>query len=131
MTAEVRSSARCFITYCSRNKSDAPGKLPAIGRYNSSRIEKAMQVARSQGGSFFILSGEFGLIAPQDPIPWYDHMLLPEEVDSMADRIADQLKQYSDVTFFYKPGDFMAPYLASVKQASDRFGIKVSLVAID
>jgi hypothetical protein len=59
-----------FCTYCSASKSQAPGNIPAIQRYQSRRIRKVCQAATTLGLKFYILSGEFGLISPQQPIPF-------------------------------------------------------------
>lgn len=43
---------------------------------------------------FYILSGEYGLIPPAQPIPWYDHLLQSDEVGQLAERMAGQIRQY-------------------------------------
>jgi len=40
-----------------------------------------------------ILSGEYGLLDPSDPIPWYDHLLQPSETQAMATKVASQLRE--------------------------------------
>ncbi|MGH7600908.1 MAG: hypothetical protein ACREOI_31505, partial [bacterium] len=75
-----------FCTYCSALKSQAPGNIPAMQRYQSLRIRKVCQAAMELGLEFYILSGEFGLIPSQQPIPFYDHLLRPEEVPVMVER---------------------------------------------
>lgn len=122
---------KCFITYCSKQKSDAKEILPAIKRYQSARIKKTMHTAYKEGASFLILSGKFGLLGPEDPIPWYDHLLSPSEVPAMVNRIADELKSYSEIVFCHSRGDHIAPYLATIKEASARAELKMSIRLID
>ena len=95
---------QAFCTYCSRDKSDEPGNIPAIRRYLDTRIEKVYNAASQLGLGFYILSGKFGLLSPQEPIPWYDHLLRPEEVSSLADRIVKQIREYeiNRVVYFTK-----------------------------
>lgn len=92
---------QAFCTYCSRDKSNEPGNIPAIRRYLDARIEKVYNAASQLGLGFYILSGEFGLLSPQEPIPWYDHLLRPEEVSSLADRITEQIQKYEITSLVY------------------------------
>ncbi len=116
-----------FCTYCSRNKSDEPKPIPAIQRYQSSRIGRVYAAASQVDLGFFILSGEFGLLPAQQLIPWYDHLLLPEEVRELANRIAQQIRDYkiSDIIYFTRSSTQdpnVQPYrdaiTAACKQAS-------------
>ncbi len=83
-----------FCTYCSAHKADDPGEIPAIRRYQSVRIEAVFSVARRLGVAFYILSGEFGLLPPEQPIPWYDHLLSPEEVSQLAGCLTEQISRF-------------------------------------
>ena len=97
---------QAFCTYCSRDKSTEPGDLPAIRRYQSARIEKVYAAACQLGLGFYILSGKFGLLVPHHPIPWYDHLLAPEEASYLADRIADQIREYGITGLVYFTSSF-------------------------
>lgn len=83
-----------LCTYCSKHKSETPGHAPAIERYLDERIHKVCEAAKLLGLDFYILSGEYGLIPPDQPIPWYDRLLRPDEVERLAERMADQIRQY-------------------------------------
>jgi len=88
-----------------------------------------LRLAEEKCADFRILSGKFGLLHPHEPIPWYDHILTPNEVAAMAKNIAPDLTGYTEITFFHHQGDYIAPYLATVKQAvGDR---KIHLCSID
>jgi hypothetical protein len=90
-----------FCTYCSATKRDEPGEIPAIHRYQSARIDNIYSAACLLGVEFYILSGEFGLIPPERTIPWYDHLLKPEEASVLADRIVGQIRQHGITTLIY------------------------------
>ena len=94
-----------FCTYCSASKSKESGNVPAIHRYQSSRIEKVYAAASQLELEFYILSGKFGLIPPQQPIPYYDHLLKPEEVHALTGLLAQQLHEYqiTRLVYFTKP----------------------------
>jgi len=90
-----------FCTYCSANKSNEPGEIPAIRRYQSPRIAKVYAAASELGVAFFILSGEFGLVPRHQPIPWYDHLLKPEEVDNLTELVAKQIHHFGITSIVY------------------------------
>ena len=83
-----------FATYCSANKRPDSGDLPAIDRYISDRIHGVYANAKSRGSQFAILSGRFGLLTPDHPIPDYDHLLQPSEIPSMVNQVAQTLTQW-------------------------------------
>jgi len=82
-----------FCTYCSRDKTTTASLLPAWQRYQSSRIADIQRQAESMGIPFCILSGEFGLLDWDQPIPWYDHLLVADEVPQLASLVARQLSE--------------------------------------
>ncbi len=86
-----------YVTYCSADKRDDPGDLPAIERYLDARIRRVAARAEADGAKFLIMSGRYGLLAPEQPIPWYDHLLTSDEVDDMAHILRLQLRMH-DVT---------------------------------
>jgi len=125
---------QAFCTYCSRDKIAEPGDLPAIRRYQDSRIEKVYAAASKLGLEFYILSGEFGLLHPQQPIQWYDHLLKPEEVSSLADRVAGQLRDYRITGLVYFTESFAQdpnaiPYHDAIVAACSR--TRLPMLVID
>ncbi len=94
-----------FCTYCSKDKSDEPGDIPAIRRYKSARIDNVYAAACKLGVGFYILSGEFGLIPPEQPIPCYDHLLQADQVSHLAGLVAGQIKQHgiTGLVYFTQP----------------------------
>ena len=83
-----------FATYCSAEKDGAAGDLPAIERYISDRIQGVAAAAKGAEAKFGILSGQFGLIAADHPLPYYDHLLQPEEVTERAASAAQTLAEW-------------------------------------
>ena len=77
---------KIVVTYCSGPKRKDGGLLPAVDRYLSERIRTLHQQANAD--EFRILSGKFGLLAADQPIPLYDHLLSPEEVGGLAQKVA-------------------------------------------
>lgn len=125
-----------FCTYCSAEKEIAEGLLPAIRRYRSQRIERIHALSQAAGCGFFILSGEYGLLAPDNRIPYYDHLLVADEVEAHAFKLAQQINQYgiNKIVFFTlsaaKDGK-LASYHASLRLASFIASIRLSFVEID
>ena len=124
-----------FCTYCSRDKNDEPDRIPAIRRYQDSRIEKVYAAASKLGLEFYILSGEFGLLPPQQPIPWYDHLLEPEEVCNLADRVAGQLRDYRITGLVYFTESFaqdphVIPYHDAIIAACSRTKLPMLVIEL-
>ncbi|NIM92931.1 MAG: hypothetical protein GTO18_04380 [Anaerolineales bacterium] len=124
-----------FCTYCSAEKNHAPGDLPAIKRYLSQRIRSVYATALSAGIPFFILSGEFGLLEPCDPIPDYEHLLVQSEVNIHAELVAGQFQDFGvkGFVFFTVPvsqDPNVAPYIECMKAACERAGVEMSIVEI-
>ena len=76
-----------FATYCSAEKDGKSGTMPAIDRYISDRIQGVYTGASAAGAQFGILSGQYGLITADHPIPYYDHLLQPDEIKPMAHQV--------------------------------------------
>jgi hypothetical protein len=124
-----------LCTYCSASKSQAPGNIPAIQRYQSLRIRKVCQAATELGLGFYILSGELGLIPSQQPIPFYDHLLRPEEVPAIVERVAKQLHEYSVTSLVYFTRPLMSsrevlPYYVAIKTACQRAALPFFVVEL-
>ena len=122
-----------FCTYCSAKKDPSPGHLPAIQRYRSHRIKSVYIAAVSLGLKFLILSGEYGILEPSDPIPYYDHLLESSEVPEHSKRVADQLEALGvkDLIFFagsFSDDENVKPYLDCIESASQEAGIALKFV---
>ncbi|MEO6724668.1 MAG: hypothetical protein ABIP14_05150 [Blastocatellia bacterium] len=125
-----------FCTYCSAEKETAAELLPALRRYRSERIWRIHQAARNAGCGFYILSGEYGLLSPDEPIPYYDHLLVADEIEAQAFKLTEQIKQYDiiQIVFFTLPvsrDEKLAPYHAALRLACTMASIPLSFVEID
>jgi hypothetical protein len=124
-----------FCTYCSAEKKRSQEELPAVQRYGSPRINSVYSAALSLGLEFLIFSGEYGILEPSEPIPYYAHLLIAPEVPDHAKKIADQLKALGvkDLIFFTRPLEEdknLKPYLDCIQLASLGAGIELKIVEI-
>lgn len=140
--AEIRPSESkvitmtAFLTYCSAEKETYEHPLPAINRYRSDRIRRIYSAAESAGTGFFILSGEYGLLKPNEPIPYYDHLLVGDEVEAHSATIAAQIKQHgiTQIIFFTLPvsaDETLEAYHACLRLACQTAATHLSFVEID
>jgi hypothetical protein len=125
-----------FCTYCSAEKDGSQGELPAIQRYRSHRINSVYSAALSLGLEFLILSGEYGMLEPSDPIPYYSHLLIAPEVPAHAKKVANQLEglEVKDLIFFARPLEEdknLKPYLDCIRLASQEAGVELKIVEIE
>jgi hypothetical protein len=128
--------SKALCTYCSAIKNDAEEPLPAIDRYISERIKSVHEQSEEQNCQMIILSGKFGLLRPGDPIPWYDHLLLPDEVDTMIKIVAGQIKAYGITELEYHTAPLniapaVRPYYDTIRMACVKGGAKLSAVELD
>ena len=82
-----------YCTYCSADKTNSESPLAAIELYKSSRITNIYTSAKEAGVSFVILSGKHGIIDASEKFAYYDHLLVPAEVEAHAALVASQLKK--------------------------------------
>ena len=113
---------KIIVTYCSGPKRKDGGLLPAIDRYLSERIRILHQLATADAAEFRIISGEFGLLSADQPIPWYDHLQSPEEVGELAQNVAAGLTDLQADAVEYHTADparfpDVAPYHEVIEAA--------------
>lgn len=124
-----------YVTCCSAAKKPGEGLVPAAWRYDSRRIDAVLNLAVEKAVSFRILSGKFGLLAAGEPIPAYDHLLTPDEVDAHAERVADQLRGIAPVEVVCFTRDAATdpgaqPYRACCEEACRRAGVPCRVVEL-
>ena len=124
-----------FCTYCSAAKSLEEGDIPAIQRYLDPRIHKVHEAASALGLDFYILSGEYGLISPDGPIPWYNHLLQAGEVDELVERMAEQIRLYEIGGIVYFTNSIsndpsLIPYRDAIVAACNRASCLCSVVEV-
>ena len=127
---------KIHATYCSAEKSNAPGKIPAIERYTSRRIQWVNKRAQRQGEAFFIVSGKYGLIKAEEEIVYYDYLLTSDALEEHIQLLAQQLSTLGiqQVTFFARPVSVdpdILPYLKSVEEACRLSQVSLEIVQAD
>jgi hypothetical protein len=122
---------KLFCTTCSKRKRRTHGLLPARYRYLSKRIRHVLDLAERSGHSALILSGRYGLIAPDDCIPWYDQALTADGVDTLVPQLVEQLQSRcaTAVVFYARPRSTSGwgPYHDALEQACGRIGIEIEV----
>jgi hypothetical protein len=126
-----------FCTYCSKPKDESEEEMPAVYRYKSKRIKAVYESSKILALPFYILSGEFGLISGLEPIPFYDHLLIAEEVISLSKKIEKQIVEadINKIVFFinsyYKDANIFTYistlYLACEMTSTDLLVINIEL----
>lgn len=124
---------KVYCTICSKDKRTDRGLLPAKERYISERIEEVEKRANESGLLFVILSGKYGLLRPDDKIPYYDHLLKSEEVESLSEIVKQQITDLdaTEIVFYMKPKENWGPYFTVLEYATRTLGIKLSIIPIN
>ena len=84
-----------YATYCSAEKDGSSTLLPAIERYQSDRISGVCSAAKIAGATFGILSGQYGLISADHPLPYYDHLLQEGQIGEMTHQVQATLNDWN------------------------------------
>ena len=108
-----------YITYCSKKKNPAAGFIPAIQRYNSKRIADLYNKSLEHDVPFAILSGKYGLVKPEQPIPLYDHLMTEDDITRIKYRIIKFIlsNNVSSIVYFTKDTDAVKPYHTALSEA--------------
>ncbi len=138
--SDLNTAAKCgkvFCTYCSKHKNKAPGLLPALQRYCcSTRIKQLGGYAVAQNVPFFILSGKFGLVAADQEIEDYDHLLRPEEVKHLVKVVVSRFRKEKihQLTYFTKSPEKnqeIQRYLDLIQCACTEAGVSFEVKTLD
>ncbi len=124
-----------YVTYCAAAKDPTPGPLAAARRYRSTRIDAVGAWAVRRGAAFRILSGKYGLLAPDEPIPDYDHLLTADQVAAHIQHVAGQLRGLgpSDVVFYTRRADAdpgAMPYRRCCVEACGLVGVACKVIEV-
>ncbi len=116
-----------YLTTCTAEKSHESGVIPAARRYQGHRIDVAVRWAAHAGHPLVFFSGVYGWLRDVDPIPYYDHALLPDEVAEVAARFAKSLSTngITRVTALLEAADRpgWAPYHTALLRGTERAGV--------
>jgi hypothetical protein len=127
---------KVYVTYCSAEKQPIEKEIKAIDRYVSERIAFVHALAKQDNADFMILSGKFGLLAPTDLIPNYDHLMKAFETTRMSKTIAKQLKllRCNSIVYYTHWMDkdvHVAPYIESIHDACEMTNTGFDLVVFE
>lgn len=87
--------SRLLLIACSQRKRPAPGKLPAIERYDGPAFRVLRRYLREQndfGLWIYVLSAEFGLIHSQERIPYYQRRMTAQRAADLESRVCRVLE---------------------------------------
>jgi hypothetical protein len=84
---------RCVLTTCTAAKDLSAGLLPAGRRYRGPRVELAEAWAADLRAPLLFVSGRYGLLSADDPIPWYDEALMIDKVPALIGPVGAALRQ--------------------------------------
>ena len=116
------------ITYCSKDKDRTRKDLPAIERYDSDRIDKIKALAEKRDEDFAILSGKYGLIGPEEKIPFYDELLRERNIPQLITGVRNFLESHNVDKVIYhtrKVENERKPYFKLVKNACEGLNIEL------
>lgn len=127
---------KVYVTYCSAEKNPIEKDVKAIDRYRSERIKHVQALAKQDKADFMILSGKFGLLAPTDLIPNYDHLLKAFETTRLSKKVAKQMKglKGKSVVMYshWMDRDInVAPYIETLTDACELTKTSFDLVIFD
>lgn len=122
------SAGVAICSICSREKDLSEELLPAHMRYKGSHVTLVARAAAHLEVPFYVLSGVYGLISGDHPIPYYDRMLVQKRVALLADIISQQLLRtgMKRLYFYTKRKPDWEPYLNALEIACRR--AKVALI---
>ena len=126
---------KILCSYCSAAKRDDDGLLPAVERYQSERLRELWLRGRAQETPLYILSGAFGLLGAEEPIPWYDHLLSAGEVEAMAVNVAARLRELAVEGVVYHTASLTAtaalrPYFETITAACAMAGVPLTIAIL-
>lgn len=127
---------KILCSYCSAAKSRDEAPLAAVQRYDSDRLRALHRRGVAEGAPLHILSGRYGLLASDEPIPWYDHLLGPSEVAAMSVDVARSLRGLGVTVVEYHTASValvpqVGPYLDVMRTACAGAGIALVVVELD
>jgi tetratricopeptide (TPR) repeat protein len=128
---------KIICAYCSASKDPDKGLVPAYKRYISNRIVKVQEIAAEQEDTnFCILSGKFGLVKWDHPLPLYDHLLISEEVPQLVEKVCNQIMEMgtTQVDFYTRSilnDNKISPYINTIEQACKKCNVPISIFYVD
>jgi hypothetical protein len=124
-----------LCTTCCKEKRLDEKPLPAVERYLSPRIRETIREGRRSVRPVLILSGRYGLLDPQQPIPWYDQALTTDAVDELVPRVIGQLRDFGVSRLVFQARDRSTvgwePYYRVLETACRELDIELAVTSLD
>ena len=121
-----------ILTTCCKDKDSSKNLISAIKRYQDPRIRLVRKISSRKNSELFFLSGKFGLIHSETPIPWYDKPLLKDDVQKLRHIVKFQIKNYDiKKVYFYgesKKKKGWRPYYQLIEKACKDLGISLEII---
>jgi hypothetical protein len=95
----MNASRSLLILGCGQRKKQTSRLIPAIERYDGPVFQVLRKHVRDNPAislDTFVLSGRFGLIAGELPIPRYNHRLKQTDYSTLSEQVERQLKRILD-----------------------------------
>jgi len=123
---------KIYCTSCSKEKVKSKGKINAIKRYISPRINSIYKKSQKDSIQFRILSGKFGLLKPTAKIPYYEQKLKIKDLPNLIEMVRQQLssQNINEVIFFsanLKQYPDWQPYISLIKKACSEKNISLKI----
>ncbi|MFB6191476.1 MAG: hypothetical protein ABEJ64_03535 [Candidatus Nanohaloarchaea archaeon] len=121
------------VTYCSREKKRGEG-LSASERYDSARIDRIHGLAEEEDEPFAVLSGKFGLVEPDEEVPFYDQLLADENMEQVAEDAADHLEGHgiTEARYFTRPVEGERKvYRDCIREACEIASVELETIVFD
>ena len=101
-----------YITHCSREKDTAlekSGERATPDRlYTSPVLKRFIRHCQSQGLAWAIFSDKYGVVFPQETIPWYSKPpseVTEEEFAALLENFTTRLAGYDEIWFYQRAGE--------------------------
>ncbi len=120
---------KAIATICSRRKQEDSSLLSAQERYTGDHVNTVGNIARDSNLLFFILSGKYGLIPADQPIPYYDFYLENEHVEALTHLVSKQLQEagITALNFYTEDKESWAPYITTISKGAELVEVALKL----
>jgi hypothetical protein len=111
---------RIYITHCSKEKlplaKETGDKYPPDQLYTETGIQQFMEICKSTGVQWAILSDNYGVFFPDETHKYYEKppaSVTIEEENIIRSQFEQRLDLYSEIWFFVRPSTFH-PFYESI-----------------
>ena len=123
---------KIYCTPCCKEKRRNKELIESNKRYISDRIKAIYNKGKKDNVGFRIFSGKFGLLKPEEKIPWYDYKLTMERMPNLSKKVKKQLssQKIDKVVFFtenLRKDLELKPYLALIKDCCNDKNISLEI----